>query len=499
MQGNRHLIERVLAGCWRVLTLGVVCCGPMTGCSTWDPGNQPNITKTTIGMELTSNRPDTEFRCRLQKLDAAPEEGWRTLDVGSRIEAKLREGGRYEIAAKCPGYAEKRVKLTEPIPRYCFTFVEADRTATPGKVPVRPPPVDVYETVELTSNVPNTRFLYRLHAPNASDGQPWREGGTGPRAWVKLAEGKEYELAARAAGHEEKRTTFVGGAARLYQFVFMQHDRLAGTPQPLAVRGRFAVIVGVSAYKHAGEAGLSRLEFARKDAEDFARALEQQGWSPDRIKVLTDQEATKRDVEYALETWLRRVRHDDMIVLFWSAHGWPDPADSEKAYFACYDSRPSDPSSGFRMDQVRRMLDERNARNVVVIADTCHSGKVIKAGDSRAIAVRPALDAMKRNDQIPKGWVFIASADPDRKAYEDKAWANGALTHVLLEGLHEARADGYQSAGTRDGVVTLGELRAYVKDRMAEESLDIIGARLDPLFYTTSGYPQIWDLSFRNR
>ena len=186
-----------------------------------------------------------------------------------------------------------------------------------------------------------------------------------------------------------------------------------------------------------------------------------------------------------------------MVVLFWSAHGWPDPEDSEKAYFACHDSKPSDPSSGWRMDRVRQSLEERGARNVVVIADTCHAGKVIRAGDKKAIAVRPALEAMDRNQQIPKGWVFIASADPDRKAYEDLAWSNGALTHVLLEGLRDATADGYKSSGAEDGIVTLRELKEYIKDRMSEESLNILGSRLDPLFFTTSGDPQIWDLTFQ--
>ena len=281
-------------------------------------------------------------------------------------------------------------------------------------------------------------------------------------------------------------------------------DRLSGTKREYAsdtrdVRGRaWTVVVGVSKYRSAGAGGLSNLSFADNDAKNFAATLQKFGWDADQIRLLVNNEATKRNIEYALETWLRRAGPDDLIVLFWSSHAWPDPEDPTRAYFACYDSKPSDPSSGWRMDRVRQILEERGARNVVVIADTCHAGKIIRAGDPKAIGVVPALEAMKEKQDIPKGWVFIASADPDRKAYEDKAWSNGALTHCLLEGLG-GNADGYQSLGPKDGTVTLGELRGYVKDRMAEESLNILGARLVPLFYTTSGDPEIWNLTLRPR
>jgi len=40
-----------------------------------------------------------------------------------------------------------------------------------------------------------------------------------------------------------------------------------------------------------------------------------------------------------------------------------------------------------------------------------------------------------------------------------------------------------------------GDTEPSISDRMREESLNIIGARLDPLFYTTSGDPDIWKLS----
>ena len=263
-----------------------------------------------------------------------------------------------------------------------------------------------------------------------------------------------------------------------------------------AVRGnRYAVVIGVADYKFAGNGGLSRLAFADKDARDFAETLVQIGWSQDNIKLLTNDQATKPAVMHALQTWLRRAGKNDTIVLFWSGHGWPDPEDAAKAYFACYDSRPSDPSSGYRMDYVKRDLEDRQPKNVIVIADTCHSGAVVRASNSRAISVQPALDAMEDRQEIPKGWIFIASAAADRTAFEDAAWQNGALTHLLLEGLGQGKADGYKNSGAPDSTVTLRELKEYVTVRMQEEGDRVFSTRLFPQFYSDVDDPGIWDLS----
>ena len=55
----------------------------------------------------------------------------------------------------------------------------------------------------------------------------------------------------------------------------------------------------------------------------------------------------------------------------------------------------------------------------------------------------------------------MVGADTDRQAIEHTSWSNGAFTHILLKGL-KGEADGYQSAGVKDGVVTMGELKEYM-------------------------------------
>ena len=259
----------------------------------------------------------------------------------------------------------------------------------------------------------------------------------------------------------------------------------------------WAILIGISQYQYSGQKGLTNLIFADDDAKSFARSLHDLGWSDSHIKLLINEDATQRNITIALESWLTKAGPNDQIVLFWAGHGFPDPEDPEKVYFACYDTDISIPATGYRMDRVRRSLEERKSKNVILLADTCHAGKLITRGDvSRGISIVPNINKMVREQNIPKGWVFMVGADTDRQSIEHSAWSNGAFTHSLIKGLN-GEADGFQSAGAKDGVVTMGELKDYMNISMPEETQKILGVAKRPVITTSSGDPDIWNLTLQ--
>jgi len=273
------------------------------------------------------------------------------------------------------------------------------------------------------------------------------------------------------------------------------------TPQQSIVRGdehdgqNWAIIVGISKYKYSGENGFKNLIFADDDAKAFARVLINLGWKESNIKFLLNEEATQRNIMIALESWLTKASTNDQIVLFWAGHGFADPEDPEKVYFACYDTDMSIPATGYRMDKVRTALEEREARNVVLFADTCHAGKLITRGD-RGLSIVPQIKKMHRERNVPKGWIFMVGADTDRMAIEHSSWTNGAFTHCLVKAL-SGEADGYQSVGSKDGIVTMAELRTYLNSAMPEETQRVLGVAKRPVIATSTGDPHIWDLTLQ--
>jgi uncharacterized caspase-like protein len=215
------------------------------------------------------------------------------------------------------------------------------------------------------------------------------------------------------------------------------------------------------------------------------------GWNDSRLKCLLNEQATKRDIEIALESWLGKAGADDLIVLFWAGHGYSDLQNN--VYFACYDTDVAIPSTGFRMDRVRGILEERRARNVIVLADACHAGKLVTRDDARAVSVRPYLERLRTEQNVPPGWIYMVSAEPDHKAAENSAWKNGAFTYCLTKGL-SGEAD-----TNRDGEVTMLELKAYIATTMPDETLRVLGTAAHPVILTNSSDTAIWNLSLKAR
>jgi len=268
------------------------------------------------------------------------------------------------------------------------------------------------------------------------------------------------------------------------------------TPSTLLTKANYwAVIIGITKYKYSDQNGLTNLIFADDDAKAFTRALRNLDWSESNIKLLINEEATQRNILIALESWLTKAGPNDQIVLFWAGHGFPDPEDPEKVYFACYDTDISIPATGYRMDRVRAALEERKCKNVVLFADTCHAGKLITRGE-RGISVIPHIEKMRDEQKFPKGWIFMVGADTDRQAIEHSSWTNGAFTHCLINGL-SGKADGYESVGPKDGIVTMRELRSYLNTAMPEETQRVLGVAKRPLITTSTGDPEIWNLTLQ--
>ena len=92
----------------------------------------------------------------------------------------------------------------------------------------------------------------------------------------------------------------------------------------------------------------------------------------------------------------------------------------------------------------------------------------------------------------------MVGADSDRTAVEHSSWKNGAFTHCLLKGL-SGEADGFESSGAKDGVVTMGELKTYMNSTMPEETHKVLGVAKHPVITTNTGDPDIWNISIQNK
>ena len=216
----------------------------------------------------------------------------------------------------------------------------------------------------------------------------------------------------------------------------------------------YVLAIGVSDYQDKS----LKLNYAAKDAEDFARVLQTQKELYREVteKVLTDKAAGRGEILDGLDWILRAATSNDVAMVFLSGHGENDD-------YGDYYYLPRD----FETDKLRRTAIpyyeiKKTVTNIagkaLLFIDTCHSGNVL--GKRRSVA---DIDRIV-NELISaeNGVVVFASSTGRQYSLEDSRWNNGAFTKALVEGLSGQAA--YQG-GSR---ITVNMLKVYVAERVKD-------------------------------
>ncbi|MCA1960174.1 MAG: ankyrin repeat domain-containing protein [Desulfomonile sp.] len=222
----------------------------------------------------------------------------------------------------------------------------------------------------------------------------------------------------------------------------------------------YAVIVGISKYANPA---VPPLKISDKDARDFADFLRTQKdlFRQRKVTLLTNEQATKIEVEKQLFYGLRQAGKNDTVILFFSGHGAVDPYQAGDFFFLTYDSDPDYLAPTAVHMSGLNFLKRIDCPRVLLIADACNAGGFSARGTK--LAVTPFKSFIEQFTSS-SGKVILTSSRPDEYSLEKPGMNNSVFTHYLLEGLR-GRAD-----GDGDGLVTISEAYRYVYEKTKRES-----------------------------
>jgi WD40 repeat protein len=249
----------------------------------------------------------------------------------------------------------------------------------------------------------------------------------------------------------------------------------------------WAVVAGVSEYR----GNQISLRYAAKDAEDFAFALQVAaqrlfGANNVHISLLSTSSAvtapglqsvspTRINLVEALAQLKQTARPHDIVIIFLAGHGATAGGQDGDFYFLTADAQSTeltDPELRHQVaissDEFVDLLKENQARNQVLILDTCASGRlaeqIFAKREVSSSSQRRALERIKER----AGMHILAGCASDRASYEASRFGQGLLTYSVLFGM--------RGPALREGqFVDVARLFQFAADQVPSLAKDIGG------------------------
>jgi WD40 repeat protein len=221
----------------------------------------------------------------------------------------------------------------------------------------------------------------------------------------------------------------------------------------------YALVAGISNYADPAY----KLEFAAKDAHDFAGALANQNgalYSQVTIKLLVDHDATAAAVKDGLDWLAHQVTDRDVGVVYLAGHGTLD--EHNRFFFLAADSDPKRlKATAVAKDDIAETLDNL-AGKALLFLDACHSGSMASAGRRSAFDNNDVVNDFLHSE---RGVVVFAASTGRQVSMEDPSWGNGAFTKALVEGLGSPGVPSRAKLAD-DDAITPKLLDAYIARRV---------------------------------
>lgn len=157
---------------------------------------------------------------------------------------------------------------------------------------------------------------------------------------------------------------------------------------------------------------------------------------------LLNEDATVDKVKAAMSKVFSMAGQDDIVVLFFSGHGY-------RGGFCAYDDL-------LDYQVVRDAMSKSKCRNKMIFADACYSGKIRTNSSTPSSAV--LASAKKANVML-----FLSSRS-DETSFENSSMKNGFFTTYLQKGLRGGADE------NRDRIITAKELFEYVHSNVVQLS-----------------------------
>jgi len=255
-------------------------------------------------------------------------------------------------------------------------------------------------------------------------------------------------LAKRALPSKQTETLAAKPSPEAYITVKSDVDELPAMSEPR--KNAYAVVIGIENYR-----SLPKSDYSRSDATLVKAYLKALGFQERNIEFLTDEKATRTDIEKSLEAWLpNRAKKDSTVLVYFSGHGAPEPAKGE-AYLVPYDGDPNYlPVTGYPLKRLYASLGKLEAREIIVVLDSCFSGsggRSVLAKGARPLVMMAPTGILSSNIAV------LSATQGSQISTSSPQKGHGVFTYYFLKAI-------------KDGKKNLAEIYEYITPQVEDEA-----------------------------
>jgi len=207
------------------------------------------------------------------------------------------------------------------------------------------------------------------------------------------------------------------------------------------------------------------LPFCAKDCMELKEVFNDHlGIEDENIKLVgdnLDQEVSKADIIKNVIQLRRIAEPDDIIIFYFSGHGF---SENNVGYLATSDTDLDIASdTAIPITRIRDELNKSEAKIKILIIDSCYSG--IGTGKKFDNQMSEDFENSLFSD-ISEGWVIFASCKRNEMSYFLEDGSMSVFTYFLIEGL-KGNAD-----TDKDSIISFEDLRIYVTKMVSKWSIE---------------------------
>ncbi len=255
------------------------------------------------------------------------------------------------------------------------------------------------------------------------------------------------------------------------------------------IQQKWALVIGVGRFT---DSGIPALHYTTADANAFATELKDPGiggFPADNVYVLTDDQATTKNIKEKLNSIARTAGANDLVVIYVATHGTARTIDTAGGanYLLTYDTEAYKAgnldedalyATAYPMVELANAVATRmKALRTAVFLDTCYSG-----GAATGSAAQPG---QKLGNTAPSGQmldhmtegtgrIVIAASRVDQESLESDSLRHGYFTYYLLQALKNGK-----------GATPLSQVFASVEQQVSQ-SVEAKGMHQDPVMDRSS-------------